>query len=222
MPDRPFNIVSLDEVPTSALAALHLRYLSSPYAGYPGSKLQELYYQVVRKADDTLGFAAVADDLVAGFACAMRRPATIRHAMVRTHPLRLLFWYTLQACVRPRALVYAWHRFRPRRTSASRPRWQRPVDWQDWYTYGPLVVHEAYRKHRLADVLTQHTLDAVAQRGVPGVISFVKGWNPQSRVTHIRNGFREVWKSQDTLVYARELAMASSPGPKPRMDVETS
>jgi hypothetical protein len=70
------------------------------------------------------------------------------------------------------------------------------------------VVAEAYRKYRLADVLTQHMIEEAARRRAPGLMGIVERINSQSRVTHIRNGFREVWRGTDRIVFARELGQA--------------
>ena len=196
-------ITSVIAIPQSALAALHLKYLPTAFTGRTGIRLLELYYAALSQVDDAFGWAAVVDGRTAGFACAVRSTKSIQHVLLRRSPVRLVWWSLMQVLHRPQVLMHLVHRLRP--SAPDTMQWQRPTDWREWYTYRPLVVDEAYRQYRLADTLTHKLVEEAKRRGVPGLISIVARSNSAARVTHIRHGFREVWRGGDRIVFAKEL-----------------
>jgi GNAT superfamily N-acetyltransferase len=196
-------IVEVTSIPKSELASLHLKYLPTAFSGFAGLRLLELYYNALSQVDDAFGWTAVVDERVAGFACAIRSMQSIQHILLTRSLVRSLQWSVIQILCKPQLLADLVRRLVP--SAAATKQWQRPVDWREWYTYRPLVVDEAYRKYRLADLLTRCVVEEAARRGVPGLISIVQRLNSQARVTHVRNGFREVWKGEDCIVFAREF-----------------
>jgi GNAT superfamily N-acetyltransferase len=199
-------IVNITSIPKSALASLHLKYFSTPFSGLAGLKLLELYYEALSELDDVFGWAAVVDGYTAGFVCAIRSKKSIQRMLLTRTPMRLLHWSLMQVLCRPTLLV----NFVRRLTTPARDsgQWQRPAAWSEWYTYRALVVDQAYRQYRLADALTHHLVEEAKRRGVPGLISIVERSNSAARVTNVRNGFREVWRGDDRIVFARELMHA--------------
>jgi GNAT superfamily N-acetyltransferase len=201
-------IVSVKLAPKSALASLHLKYLPTPFSGLPGLRLLELYYNALCMVDDAFGWAVMIDGRTAGFACAIGSMRSIRRAMVVRFHVRVLFWYAVQIARRPRMLVDLVRRLAPARTEAKQ--WQRPGGWREWYMYRPLVVDEAYRKYGLSDSLTRCLVEEARARGVQGLVGIIERSNSESRVTHARNGFQEIWRGEDYVVVARELGSEAS------------
>jgi GNAT superfamily N-acetyltransferase len=201
-------VVSITSIPKSGLALLHLRYLPTPFSRLPGRRLLELYYDAMCQVDDAFGWAVVVDGHTAGFACAVRNMKSIQRALLARSHVRVLFWYCVQILCNPRMLMDLVGRLVPSRTDSAQ--WQRPAEWSEWYTYRPLVVDEGYRKYGLSDLLTRCLVAEAKKRGVPGLLGFVERSNSRSRVTHVRNGFREVWRGEEYVVFAREFGVDST------------
>lgn len=208
-------IVNIASVPKSTLASLHLRYLPSAFTGFTGLKLLELYYDALSEAEDAFGLVAVVEGCTAGFACAIRSKKSIQHLLFMRFPLQVCHWSLMQVLHKPQILVDLMRRRRLAPSASDGKQWQRPADWDEWYTYRPLVVDAGYRKYRLADSLTHHLIAEAKQRGVPGLISIVERSNSPARVTHMRHGFREVWRGEDRIVFARELTNNAHAEPNP-------
>ena len=208
-------IVNMTSVPKDTLASLHIKYFPTDFTGSTGLRLLELYYDALTQVDDAFGWAAVVDGYTVGFACAVRNTKSVQHMLLSRSPGQFFYRSMTQVLHKPQILV-DWVR---RLTSSANAKgsipWQRPADWADWYTYRPLVVDEAYRHYRLADALTHHLVEEAKGRGIPGLISIVERSNSSARVTHVRHGFREVWKGQDRIVFAKELIHIepTEPGP---------
>lgn len=194
------NIVSISKI---EMASLHLRYLPTAFSRLPGLKLLELYYDALSKVEDAFGWAVLVEGQVVGFACAVRNVNSILRRLIKRSCARLLFWYAIQILYKPRMLIDLSGRFFI--SKADKGQWRRPASLRGWYTYRPLVVDEAYRKHHLADLLTQSLSEELKKRGVPGVISIVERSNTQSRLHLQAHEFYEVWKGKDYVVLIREL-----------------
>jgi GNAT superfamily N-acetyltransferase len=203
-------IVNLASVAKSDIAALHLRYLVSPFSGRPGRKLLELYYDTFARTKDAFGLVAVIDGQVAGYACVMRDTRAIQLAVLRRAPLRLVWWGLVQLLARPRLLAGVMGRLQGRE---ERIHWQRPQEMREWWPYRPLIVAEPYRRHGVADLLMQAVFEEARRRGIPGLIGTSERANAQSRINLVRNGYQEVWRNDDYVVFVKPVA--------PRQDAES-
>lgn len=162
----------------------------------------ELYYDALSEVDDAFGWAAVVGGRTVGFACAVRSTKSIQHRLLTRSPVRLFHRFIAQVLRRPQVPVNLVRRLGPSANDGIQ--WQCPADWADWYTYRPLVVDEAYRHYRLADALTHRLVEEATRSGVQGLISIVERSNSTVRVTHVRNRFRKVWRSEDRIVFAAD------------------
>jgi hypothetical protein len=201
-------IVNIKSVPKSGLASLHLKYLPTPFSGLPGERLLELYYSALCMVDDAFGWAVMINGRTVGFACAIGSMKSIRRTMLVRFHVRVLFWYAVQIVHSPRTLIDLVRRLAPARTDAKQ--WRRPGVWREWYTFRPLVVDEAYRKYSLSDSLTRCLVGEARARGVQGLVGIIERSNSESRVTHARNGFQEIWRGENYVVVARELISQAS------------
>ena len=214
-------VVGLASVATSEVAALHLQYLTTPFCGYPGRKLLELYYDAFARRDDAFGLVAMVEGQIAGYACVMRDTRAVQLAVLRRAPLRVAWWAAAQMAIRPRLLSALLARLRGAPQGGIR--WNPPEEMKDWWPYRPLIVAEPYRQYGVADVLMQAVLDEARRRGVPGLIGTAERGNAPSRVNLIRGGYREVWRNDDYVVLVRavEPLTLQDRSPQRRGDAET-
>jgi GNAT superfamily N-acetyltransferase len=196
-------IVDIATVAPSALAAMHLRYLVSPFRGRSAHRLIELYYETFTRIPDTYGFVALIDGQIAGYACVMRDTRAVQAAVLRRAPLRLARCALAQVLTNPRLVLDPLVRFGGERR--GRIRWQRPDDMKGWWWYRPLVVAEPYRQYGIAGLLMQAVYTEAGARGLPGLIGTSERANAQSRVNLIRNGYREVWKNDEFCVFVKAV-----------------
>ena len=175
MSQSPPVIINITSIPRAELASLHLKYLPTAFIGQTGLKLLELYYDALSEVDDAFGWAAIVDGCTAGFACAVRSMKSIQHMLLTRFPVRLFHWSLMQVLCKPQVLANLGRRFAP--SARGNVKWHRPAEWSEWYKYRPLVVDEAYRRYRLADILTHSVVEEARRRGVPGLISIVERSN---------------------------------------------
>jgi GNAT superfamily N-acetyltransferase len=196
-------VVDIATVTPSALAAMHLHYLVSPFRGRSGHKLLELYYETFTRTPDTFGFVALVDNQIAGYACVMRDTRAVQAAVLRRAPFRLAWWALAQVLRHPRLVLDPLVRFGGERR--GRIGWQRPDEMKGWWSYRPLVVAEPYRKHGIAGLLMQAVFAEAEARRIPGLIGTSERGNAQSRVNLVRNGYREVWKDDEFCVFVKPV-----------------
>ena len=202
-PRAAVTIVDVQTVPAREIGRLHMRYLATPFVGRPGHKLLELYYQALTNAPSTFGCAALIDGCVAGFACAIHIQGAVYRELLARSWIRLLGWSFAEILLCPGMIVRLPMRLIPSRKETNN--WQRPDTWADWYTCRPLVVAEEYRQYGVADALTECLIAEAKKRQVKGLIGVVQPANGPSRVIHIRHGFREVWRDEERIVFAKEM-----------------
>jgi GNAT superfamily N-acetyltransferase len=203
MSDARPTVVSLASVAPSEVAALHLQYLVTPFCGRAGQKLLELYYDAFAHTEDAFGLVAMVDGRIAGFACVARDTRHVQLTLLRRTPLRLAWRAVAVLAQQPHLLVDLLKRLRGKPT--ERIRWRRPEEWSDWWPYRPLVVATPYRKYGVADLLMQSVLEEARRRGIRGLIGTSERANAQSRVNLVRNGYQEVWRDEDYVVFVRAV-----------------
>jgi GNAT superfamily N-acetyltransferase len=208
-------VVPLASVAASEVAALHLRYLVTPFRGHSGRKLLELYYDAFAHTEDAFCLVATVDGQIAGFACVMRRLRNVHRTLLRRAPLRLAWWAAAQVAQQPRLLADLFRRFRGAEPTGGL-QWRRPDEWQEWWPYRPLVVAEPFRKHGIADLLMRAVLEEAKRRGIKGLIGTSERSNAQSRVNLVRNGYTEVWRDDEYVVFVKPI------DPQPTCQLEPS
>lgn len=196
-------LVHIESVPKSAIASLHLRYLSTPFSGKPGEKLLELYYEALSVTEQSIGLAAVLNGQTVGFACAVSDVRQIQSQLLKRSFFSISVWGFAQVLCKPQIWGGLVRRLASRTPQTSH--WQRPDDLAGWYTYRPVVVDESYRKYRVADLLTQRLLEEAERRKIPGIISFVDQSNFRSIRHFSRNGFQKVWSNENSIVFGKKL-----------------
>lgn len=165
-----------------AVAALHMRYLTTPFRGAPGRRLLSAYYQAVAQGDGAAGYVAEDRDRILGFICGVWQPAELRARLLKTQWPALALWGPASALLRPQ-LVFS---FLQRLNGLAQEKVVQPVE---GYELRPIVVDPAARGAGLAPRLMERLkLDARA-RGFDCMHLFVEIDNQVAQAFYRKMGF---------------------------------
>lgn len=177
-------IVAMAVQHCAAVAALHLNYLNTGFAGKPGLQLLDLYYRAIVDGAGACGYVAEKDETVLGFICGVWDPAHLRGQLLRRHWPGLALWGLAQVAIQPTMVQALLGR---RRNPPSATRVEDPG-----YELRPIVVDPAARGSGVARLLVRQLLEDAADRGFQTVHLYTESDNERAIAFYHKMGFRLV------------------------------
>ena len=193
------EIVPLAARHSLAVAALHMRYLATPFRGAPGRHLLSAYYQAVAQGDGAIGYVAEERDQILGYVCGVWQPAKLRARLLKTQWPALTLWGPISVLLQPQLVVSVLQRLeRPAEKDTAQPIQE--------YELRPIVVDPAARGTGLAPQLVERlTLDARG-RGFERMHLFTEIDNQVAQAFYRKMGFnsREAIHHSGSLMFRYE------------------
>lgn len=152
------EIVPLAAKHSLAVAALHMRYLPTPFRGAPGWHLLSAYYRAVAQGEAAIGYVAEERDQILGYICGVWEPAKLRSQLLITQWPALALWGAASALRRPQLVVSFLQRL-------GRPAEEDAAPLIEGYELRPIVVDPAARGTGLAPRLVERLMLDARGRG---------------------------------------------------------
>jgi len=176
------EIVPLAPRHSLAVAALHIRYLTTPFRDAPGRRLLSAYYQTVAQGNGAVGYVAEDHDRILGFICGVWEPSKLQARLLKTQWPTLVLWVPASALLRPKLVLS----FLQRLGGADQKDLGRPIV---GYELRPIVVDPAARGTSVASRLVERLERDASSRGFNVMHLFVEIDNQVAQAFYRRMGF---------------------------------
>lgn len=176
------EIVPLSPRHSLAVAALHMRYLTTPFRGAPGWRLLSAYYQAVAQGDGAVGYVAEDSDRILGFICGVWEPFDLRARLLSTQWPSLALWGPISVLLQPQLVA----KFLQKPDESAQKDGAQPLE---GYELRPIVVDPVARGTGLASRLVERLVLDAHDRGFGRIHLFVDVENQVARAFYRKMGF---------------------------------